>query len=78
MTKEEFEMAGALARNLSIVDELSAKAIDKLDIFDKMAELLLKSNGNISPLVYDNLAKDIVHDYEDAQFNNIATDYFGE
>lgn len=78
MTKEEFEIAGALARNLSIIDEFSAKAIDKFDVFDKMAELLMKSNGNISPLVYDNLAKDIVQDYEEAQFNNIATDYFGE
>lgn len=74
MTKEEFEIAGALASNLSIFD----KFCNKLDLFDKMAELLLKSDENISPLVYDNLAKDIVHDYEEAQFNNIATDYFGE
>ena len=74
MTKEEFEIVGALARNPSIFDELSAK----FDVFDKMTELFLKSNENISPLVYDNLAKDIVHDYEEAQFNNIATDYFGE
>lgn len=74
MTKEEFEIADALASNLSIFD----KFCNKLDLFDKMAELLLKSNENISPLVYDNLAKDIVHDYEEAQFNNLATDYFGE
>ena len=78
MTKEEFEIVGALAHNPSIIDEFSAKAIDKLDLFDKMAELFLKSNENISPLVYDNLAKDIVYDYEEAQFNNLATDYFGE
>ena len=74
MTKEEFEIAGALASNLSIFDEFCTK----LDLFDKMAELFMKSGETISPSIYDNLAKDVVHDYEEAQFNNIATDYFGE
>lgn len=74
MTKEEFEIAGTLARNLSIADGIYAK----LDLFDKMADLLLKSGETLSPSIYDNLAKEIVRDYEESQFNKLATDYFGE